>query len=99
MDDQQKKRKAITNLTLSAVFMAGVYFWFDFICDDTNRQNLFVTAVLVLPRLAVLACTLGVLLAMRGWCQHWIIKLAVIFVLALPFITFVIARWAFSFIP
>jgi len=98
MDDQQKKRNTITNLTLAAVLIAGVYNWFHLVSDEITRHNLFVTVVLVLPRVAVLACVLGVLLAMRGWREHWLIKLAFLFVLALPFITFLIARWAFSFI-
>ena len=72
--------------------------WFHVICDEIIRHNLFVAVVWLLPRVAVLVCVLGVLLAMRGWREHWFIKLAFIFVLALPLITFVIARWAFSFI-
>ena len=99
MDEQRKKINIITNLTLAAIFIECVLIWFHVICDEIIRHTPFLTVVWVLPRVVVFACVLGVLLAMRRWHEQWLIKLVFILVLALPLITFVFARWAFSFIP
>jgi len=97
-DQQQRKTKTIANLTLAAVLIAGVHITFQSLPDEFADSNRVVELVFLLPLPVVLICALGVLLAMRGWTVHWLVKLAFVFILMLPFLTCAFVRWAMSFL-
>jgi hypothetical protein len=98
MDDQQKKKtETIIALTVLALFLTLLHISLRWLPDDVADRNPVVALVFLLAFPGVLICTIGVIRAMRGWSVHWLVKLVVILILVLPFLTCAFTGWAMLF--
>ena len=93
MDERQKKKtETIIALTALALFLTLLHISLQCLSDDVADRNPVVALMFLLAFPGVLICTIGVIRAMRGWSVCWLMKLVVIFILVLPFLTCAFTR-------